>query len=248
MVSGIRIGTWNLERGRRSPDVVRAQREVLNAHATNVCVLTEPPAELSAPGRGRAISPSSPHDGVGPWVCIVGDGVEPVELPGQPRPLAVAAHTRWRGVDLVVFGSVLPWLGAATQVPEMALPGEPPAALFARHLRSQADDVRALCSAHPDALVVWAGDFNQALAGPNYGGSNANRALLAETLDELGFEAWNATAPHAIDGLYSIDLICGRVGQPREVVRIPPVVDGRVLSDHAGYVVELAIGGATSSG
>ncbi len=50
--------------------------------------------------------------------------------------------------------------------------------MFERFLMSQANDIRALQDNHPEAMIVWAGDFNQSLDGPNTGGSNRGRTLL----------------------------------------------------------------------
>jgi hypothetical protein len=58
--------------------------------------------------------------------------------------------------------------------------------MFERFLMIQANDVRALQDNHPEAMIVWAGDFNQSLDGPNTGGSNRGRALLSETLEIRG--------------------------------------------------------------
>jgi hypothetical protein len=43
--------------------------------------------------------------------------------------------------------------------------------------------------------------------------------------------------------LHTIDLICGPSAQPlHHVGRVDPMVDGRRLSDHAAYWVELDVG------
>jgi hypothetical protein len=67
------------------------------------------------------------------------------------------------------------------------------------------------------------------------------RELLEQALERLGFTAWNRSAAHARRELCAIDLICG----PRDIIvanieRIGPTIDGCRVSDHAGYVVELA--------
>ena len=76
--------------------------------------------------------------------------------------------------------------------------------------------------------VIWAGDFNQTLVGPLWGGSALRREKLQAALAELGLEAWNRCAPHALAEMFTIDLICGSAG-----------IAVHVLSDHAGYVVDL---------
>jgi hypothetical protein len=88
--------------------------------------------------------------------------------------------------------------------------------------------------------VVWAGDFNQTVVGTTRGGSNARRRLLLEALSALGYAAWNGAAAHATAGMSSVDLICGP--RDRAVVgqgRIDPTRGGVVMSDHAGYWVDI---------
>lgn len=108
-------------------------------------------------------------------------------------------------------------------------------AVFARVLREQVEDITTLRQRF-DEPVLWAGDFNHPIAGC----SRAGRVLLQAALDSLGYAAWNVSASHAIDGLCAVDLLCG----PRDLVlhatgRIDPRRDGIVMSDHAGYWIDL---------
>lgn len=62
---------------------------------------------------------------------------------------------------------------------------------------------------------------------------------VGAAVDALGLVAWNADAEHAKPGLCAIDLICGS----REVHvtaqgRGAPVLEGKTVTDHAGYWVE----------
>lgn len=239
----MRIGTWNLERG-KSLQVAASQREVLDAHGADIYVITESPVSLSVPGPGVVTSVPQLEGPRGPevWVSIIGGNVGPLEIPRGFGKLSTAAQANVGDRHVVVYGSVLPWLQAATQAPELLdHVGESSAEMFARYLSAQVEDVRALCDAYRGSLIVWAGDFNQTLVGPNYGGSRTNRKLLREALDDLGFEAWNAGSAHAKPGMCAIDLLCGPKDHPvRGIHRIPPTDDNeRRLSDHAGYVVEL---------
>lgn len=240
----MRVGTWNLERGGKSLKVAASQREVLDAHGADIYVITESPISLSVPGPGVVTSVPQLEGPRGPevWVSIIGGNVEPLDIPRTFGMLSTAAQASVGDRHVVVYGSVLPWLQAATQAPELRdHVGESSAEMFARYLSAQVEDVRALCEAYRGSLIVWAGDFNQTLVGPNYGGSRTNRSLLREALGDLGFEAWNAGSAHAKPGMCAIDLLCGPKDHPvRGIHRIPPTDDNeRRLSDHAGYVVEL---------
>ena len=139
--------------------------------------------------------------------------------------------------SVVVYGSVLPWLGIARHAPDLVQPGETYAAAFARVLDEQVADVRGLVEQFPEELVVWAGDFNKSLEGPNFGGSGAGRAALQAALDGLEFRAWNAGSPHASAGMCAIDLVCGPAGVRVEDV---DVIEAGGVTDHAGYVVSLS--------
>jgi endonuclease/exonuclease/phosphatase family metal-dependent hydrolase len=90
--------------------------------------------------------------------------------------------------------------------------------------------------------VVWGGDWNHAMAGREYAGTTAGRAAIHDLLAEAGLCVVTAGQPHAIDGLLSIDHIAvpagARVGSCR---RVAAVADGRRLSDHDAYVVELGL-------
>jgi hypothetical protein len=238
----VRVGTWNLERGGQRGLRSASQLSVLEALNLDVVVLTEPAASLSAGRDGVVASPARRAGPVGleAWVAIVGSGVVPIGPPLPFERLAAAARLRANGRDIILYGSVLPWRSAPLHVPDLTLPGESSADMFVRFLDVQKQDVALLQKSYPDALVVWAGDFNQSLTGPNVVGSARGRVALGAALEGLGFQAWNSEQVHAHAALRTIDLICGPVEQPiRSVERIDPVTNGRRLSDHAGYVVDL---------
>jgi len=239
----MRIATWNLERGGRRGAAFDRQRAVLDSISADITVLTEPPWQLSTTCKGLVAAPRErqAHGEPEAWVAIQGDGVEPVSPAARYGRLAVAARTTALREPVVVYGSVLPWLAAPRQAAELlATPSETYAEMFKRVLREQVADVRALQLRFPGELLVWAGDFNQTLAGANWGGSNRSRALLECSIETLGLDAWNQRERHALDGLCAIDLICGPNDRtPIAVTRIEPAADGPKLSDHAGYVVEV---------
>jgi endonuclease/exonuclease/phosphatase family metal-dependent hydrolase len=127
-------------------------------------------------------------------------------------------------------------------MPGLAMPDETYTAMFERILQEQEADMLRIRDAHPDMQLLWAGDFNQSLEGPNATGSRVGRTLVEACLTRLGMHAWNRNAPHAVDGLSAIDIICGPQDlSVREVLRIDPIQGGKHLSDHAGYVIDVDI-------
>lgn len=241
----MRLGLWNVQRGGRGGAAYEHQVRLLDRLKLDVAVLTEPPAKALT-GTGDVVA--SPADRMGAagaeaWVAIVGAGVEPLPPACPFERLAVVARYNGRGRMVIVYGCVLPWRAARTQAPELGLPGESAGGMFARMLAAQKRDLESLMAAYPDALVVWVGDFNQSLAGPNRVGSNQGRAALNNALDDLGMKAWNADASHARVDLHTIDLICGPTAEAvHRVGRVDPTVDGRRISDHAAYWVDLDVG------
>ena len=236
----MKLATWNLERGGPTQTAALAQAETLRGLDADVVVLTEPPSSYRT---GRGVVASTPlrsgARGAESWVAIVGRSVEPVAFEAPFERLAVAASVTIEGSPLVVYGGVLPWLAIGAHEPELVREGEDAFAVFERVLAEQAADVMELRSRYGD--VVWAGDFNETLEGPSWGGSARRRALLQKTLSALGYTAWNANAQHAKPGMCAIDLLCGNAKW--ELVaqgRIDPSRGNVVMSDHAGYWVELA--------
>jgi endonuclease/exonuclease/phosphatase family metal-dependent hydrolase len=85
---------------------------------------------------------------------------------------------------------------------------------------------------HP---LVWGGDFNHALEGPERAGSRSGRASILGFLDDLGLTAVTTSLPHRL-GERTID----HVAVPRSSrVRAVEHHDAHRLSDHDAYVVEV---------
>lgn len=238
----MRILVWNLERGRTKSRVVQLQQEVIAAAGADIAVLTELPAALSVPDSGRVVSPVERMGRGGPeaWVGIVARGVQAVDPATPYERMSLVALAEVDGEQVVVYGSVVPWMHAIDQAPYLARDGESSDDLFDRVLAEQVADVARLHTAFPDHTVVWAGDFNQPISGSNSGFSDRRRARLVEALGTLGLHAWNHESPHAKPGAHAIDLVCGtRVRPMLSVEVVEPVIDGEKLSDHAGYVVTI---------
>lgn len=236
----MRIATWNLERGGRTRAARRAQEAVLGELERDVLVLTEPGPSFEATG-GTVTSPRLRGDrsGYESWIAILGSAVRraPLEIPFERMAVAAVAETA-RGA-FVIYGSVLPWGTFRQHAPELAREDESSLDSFVRVLGEQVADMEELRRRHPGHAVIWAGDFNQHVHGPDRGGSRAKRAALEGALVRLGLVAWNGAAAHAESGMHAIDLICG----PREIDvrvqgRIDPFRDGVRMTDHAGYWVE----------
>lgn len=239
----VKIATWNLERG-RSRRARESQTATLREVDADLVVLTEPPASFQPdPGDAMVASPPERLGSAGreSWVAIVtGLVLTPVGLEIPFDRMAVAAHVLGEARNVVIYGSVLPWGSIRSHAPDLVRGDASAFAAFVRVVGEQVEDIEALRMLYPRDLIVWAGDFNQTLTGPCRSGSLAKRQRLASALARLGFEAWNRDVAHARPGLRAIDLICG----PKEVVvadtgRIDPVRDGLVMSDHAGYWVEI---------
>ena len=209
----MRVATWNLERGGRTRAARRAQEEVIREVAADVLALTEPgpslgdrPGVITSPPRRRGSRVEEA------WTAIAGESIERVggDLPYERMAVAARVH---RGPEsFLVYCSVLPWLSITSHAPELLRAGETSLAAFERVLREQVADIAELKQRHGIA-VIWAGDFNQSLAGPVRGGATVRRELLADALASLGLTAWNGAAAHASADACAVDLICGPEGR-----------------------------------
>lgn len=208
----------------------------------DVTVLTEPPASYTN-GGGVVTSPPFRHGSRGheAWIAIVGPSVEPLQLGIPFERLAVAARANVGGRTVIVYGAVLPWRAVTSHAPYLVRDGENSLAVFKRVLSEQAADIARLRSSYGDP-VIWAGDFNQSVTGPNLTGSAEGRAALTKTLAELGYSAWNGASAHAVANLCSVDLVCGPSDlKPVRQGRIDPASGGVAMSDHAGYWIEFEV-------
>jgi endonuclease/exonuclease/phosphatase family metal-dependent hydrolase len=236
----MRIATWNLERGGRTRAARGAQEDVLRGLGADVVALTEPPSSYRE-AAGVVTSPPrrAGPSGVESWAAVVGTTVEriPIEIPFQRMAVAARAGREERSV--IIYCAVLPWLSITSHAPELVRHGEDSFTVFERVLGEQVADIAELRRSHA-MPVIWAGDFNQSLAGPTSGGSEARRSLLRDALASLGYAAWNGIAAHASAGMCAVDLICGREEEGIEAQgRIDPRHGDIVMSDHAGYWVDI---------
>lgn len=86
--------------------------------------------------------------------------------------------------------------------------------------------------------MVWGGDWNHALHGPEYAGSRGGRSHIENAVSQLELQVPTQRLPHRIEGLLSIDHIAvptGALVQAAE--RVAAATDDGRLSDHDAYVV-----------
>ncbi|HET6691103.1 MAG TPA: hypothetical protein VFG74_09575 [Miltoncostaeaceae bacterium] len=213
----MRVGTWNLE-GRWSP----AHRALLEGGRCDAWLLTEVPAGLDL-GRGRLVA-SAGMGALGgrTWAAVwsAGEAV-PVASPHPAAALAVFG-------DLLLCSCVLPWRGAGRHWPG---DGDTAARTCAA-----IDAITPVLAAH-DGPLVWGGDWNHALAGPETAGSLAGRAAIDAAAVRLGLRVATAGLPHRLGGRQrAIDHVAVPVAAR---VRLARRIPAARLSDHDAYVVDV---------
>jgi hypothetical protein len=215
----VRVGTWNLA-GRWTP----AHRHFLLALDCDVLLLTEVSERLEVPGhhlhRGEQLMAARRR-----WAGVLSR--EPIApLPDAHPASAMAVVDGW-----TYCSSVLPWKSAGRREPWVG----------ARHVDWTGACVASLLVNLPTDRLIWGGDWNHALSGREWAGSIGGRQAILAALDKLNLEVPTAELPHRIDGLLSIDHLAVRVGSEiLGVERVSASHEGRRLSDHDAYVVELA--------
>jgi hypothetical protein len=196
-----------------------------DAHC-DVWLLTEAPADLEL-GDGHLVR-SAPMDGAGlkSWAAVWSRA--PLIRRPSPHPAAALAFLE---SGLLLCSCILPWRGSRPRWPDG---GATLAEMTAGALRRLGPAL-----AEGAGPVVWGGDWNHSMRGPERVGSMAGRGAVLGLVAQLGLDVVTAACPHRIEGLLSIDHIAvpraWRTETPR---RRSAVVRGGVLSDHDAYVVE----------
>lgn len=222
----MRIGTWNLA-GRWSDDHL----ELMLDADCDVWLLTEVSERTSLPG--YAVSPSQGFIARRRRWAAVASRL-PMSSTLDPHPASAAAQV---GATTYV-SSVLPWRACGARPPWVGT----------RHAEKTAhtiDDV--LLRLRPVRPLVWGGDWNHALSGKEYAGSQGGRREIFRALDELGLVVPTAKLPHPIEGMLSIDHIALGAGTVSAASRIEATREGKRLSDHDAYVVEVKPAPAAST-
>lgn len=242
----LRIATWNVERPKLSEATRRARLlEAMQMMQADIWVLTETHTALS-PGSGFTAVTSQgtdrPCEPGETWVTIWSRfPMQPVDhISDSCRAIAVRI-TLPGSRALIVYGTVLPWLGSTWQ-------GIPAAggAAFSAALTAQLADWRSLQRDNPDCDFILAGDLNQDLSSSHYYGSKKNRIALQSALLTANLQCLTAAeldpVPKHAPSHASIDHICisSRLTLVGSAVSWP-VSDSpqKNLSDHFGVLVEL---------
>jgi len=211
----MRIGTWNLA-GRWS----ETRADFLVSLRCDVLLLTEVHHETSVPGmHGRTTYGLMAPDRF--WAGVF--SVSP--MIGYPDPHGAAALATVDGITCV--SSVLPWRSCGRGLPWL---GE-------RHGDKTGHAVAPIARLRQP--VVWGGDWNHALEGTDHVGSREGRDHIFGVLDDLGLQV-----PTAELGAHRGERSIDHIAVPKEWVvlaaeQVAAAEDGKRLSDHDAYVVEL---------
>ena len=212
----MRIGTWNLA-GRWTD----AHRNLMLEADCDVWLLTEVNERTTLPGYTVHLSQSR-MAARRRWAGIASR----LPMASSPDPHPASAQAQIGATTYV--SSVLPWRSCGSRPPWV---GD-------RHVektQKALDDL--LLRLRAANSLVWGGDWNHALLGKEYAGSQGGRSAILAALDELGLGAPTAELPHRIDGLLSIDHIAVAASRSASATRIVAEHDGKRLSDHDVYVV-----------
>jgi hypothetical protein len=126
---------------------------------------------------------------------------------------------------------VLPWRGGRLRWPD---DGE----TLAEVTRKALERLRPALVPEAGSLV-WGGDWNHSMRGPERVGSLAGRRAIIELVGDLGLDVATSRCPHRIEGLCSIDHVAlPATWRVAAVRRRSAAVGGRALSDHDAYLVE----------
>jgi hypothetical protein len=211
----MRVGTWNLA-GRWSA----AHHELLVAQSCDVWLLTEVDDRVEVVGMWghRTEAEMCPRRS---WAAVFSHRVlEPLE---DPHPASAAVR-----VGPVVFvSSILPWRSCGRASP---WDGE----THAERTRHTVERLAAI----PHTPLIWGGDWNHALQGPERAGSIGGRGHILAAVDALGLVVPTSTLTHRIPGLSTIDHVAvPRTASVQEVERVPAEHQKKWLSDHDLYIV-----------
>jgi endonuclease/exonuclease/phosphatase family metal-dependent hydrolase len=248
-LSTIRIATWNVERpsARSHTKLPRLAVSMRNVGA-DVWILTETHESLSQGADYRPVSSTGMDRKQEPgesWVTIW-SRLEILATPETIDPARTACALLRMGSarTLLVYGTVLPWLGSSWKQ-HAATDGK----AFAAALDAQRLDWMRIRSAHPDAEFCVAGDLNQDLQSRHYYGSTAGRSALREALSNAELTCVTAGDRDPVSLMTgtkgaAIDHIILSEGLHRGApVRVGAWPEGatpdRTLSDHFGVWADL---------
>lgn len=197
-----------------------AQTAFLLDEDCDVLLLTEVKEGWSIPGYDLATGAAEMTPGKR-WAGIASKQPLVPREPGHPASAAAVVG----GTTYV--SSILPWAGSGGKDPWQ---GEDHPARVANTLQALAPFLRAQTD------LVWGGDWNHSLAGPERAGSDVGRADLLSLVEELTLDVPTAVLSHRRAGLLSIDHVALRGGS-EEARRVVAYGNGERLSDHDFYFV-----------
>ena len=214
----VRIGTWNLA-GRWSD----AHLALMIRTDCDVWLLTEVNLRTKVPGHDLhlGVSEMAPKRR---WAGIA-----------SRLPMATATDPHGASALACIGGttcvsSILPWRSCGSAEPWV---GE-------RQVDKTEHAVAALVESVRDVdSLVWGGDWNNTLTDREYAGSIGGRRAILKAVEELGLDVATVGLPHALDGLLTIDHIAVSRNRLASARRIVAHHEGKRLSDHDVYVVEL---------
>ena len=215
----MRIGTWNLA-GRWSAE----HDELIRSQDADLWLLTEVSDRLHVEGYDLHVSEAL-MAAKRRWAGVLARSDQAMVPQADPHPASVLARIGGR----TVCSSILPWRACGIRAPWVGT----------THVGKTQNAVAELLTHLTTDGLVWGGDWNHALSGPEYAGSKGGREIILECVSQLGLQVPTATAPHRIEGLLSIDHIA--VPSDWKVTSMARVVadaQGRRLSDHDAYVVD----------
>lgn len=209
----MRIGTWNMA-GRGSSQ----HAAFLRKQDCDVLLLTEVKVgwsldddyHLTEGGEGMTVDKR--------WAVVASK--HPLKTCTSPHPASVAAKIG----STTYVSSILPWKGCGDVHPWDG----------SDHISRMTATLTKLAPFLEDnkANLVWGGDWNHALVGPERAGSAAGRDALRVLLAELDLEVSTIDLQHRLPEIFTIDHIALR-GSTHQALR----VDAAGLSDHDFYMV-----------
>lgn len=214
MLSLMRIGTWNLE-GKWSDRHAR----FLHRQDCDVWMLTEVHIQTELQGYEMAAT-TLPMVKDRHWSAIL--SATSLLRQDDPHPTTASAI-----IDGTTYWcSVLPWRTCGRKPPWVD--------------SNTADQMAAVLvqlePARPAGRLVWGGDWNQALLGKDYAGSNDGRRDLLTSIDRFKLQVPTAGLGHRKPGHASIDHIA--IPHEDHATRVERLPVEAALSDHDAYVID----------
>lgn len=214
----MRIGTWNLA-GRWD----RRHEHLMRQQNCDVWLLTEVSERLAFDGYVKHATVACLARGRR-WAAVLSQkGL--VAMP-DPHPASALASVG----NLHFCSSILPWRSCPSRVPWIGT----------RHAEKTKAALDELLAKLPQSGLIWGGDWNHALSGREFAGSQEGRRYLLNAVAGRSLHVPTAALPHRLPNLLSIDHIA--VPSSAKLIsadRVDARADGHNLSDHDAYVVKV---------